>query len=635
MQERTQSKSSQSLPLCKYYLEDKHCRIKCCKFSHRSPPVLKSLDRVIDTLEYLINSLKSTRKLIYNNKLPQDSSELLESLVVKIESKNSEYIHRVSSIKKTSTSRRSVESSSSSSTKERSRSRSRDLVARKSTHNSSQSGLRETRTLENGQENKAVVLYDSKLQNSVQENKSKESQCTDNLFIQKWHVVNEFDDIRAIALSIDLLSEISIMQDNTLEANEEIDNFKVMEIDIDVQSIAEEVAAPFTSSDYSDENVKIVEATDLNSVSNQDYIPLVQTISTDSFSSIPNAAPQFPTRLELLEVPKDREPKIKLDPRIKNYRDINPSLFFEAHNINNIEKLHLVIDIDQTILEAMNQEDIKFPPKVDFKEISFTVKNKVYKYIVSLRPGLNTFLTNISRFSKLWIYTASNLAYLTEILKIVDPEGIFFQNRFICADDNEKMNFKYLTTLTQKFPDFDESLALIIDDKIGAWPNDAVRVIPTMAYSPLFKIRKYLYHHDPRLDFDDVKSRYLDHEPADKNQLASLSSILDSTYQEFLKQRARVTAAFAFDTVRKQTLCGTIFSFRKYEERLDHKVYKNRKYLIYKYMCELLGASISKDDSDAMEIVESIDKLNLSSSEVCSSDLIKCFFHLKSLEYLN
>jgi hypothetical protein len=626
MQERTQSKSSEYRPLCKYYLEDRHCRNRSCKFSHRSPPVLKSIDRVIDTLEYLIKSLHSARKLIYNNKLPQDLSESLDSLVVNIDNKNSEYIDRVSSIRKASTSRRSVESSSSSSTQERSRSRSRDIVARKSTHKSSQSGLREARTLENGQESEVTVLYDSKLHDSVQQNQSIESQSTDNLFIQKWHLVNEFDEIRAIVLSIDLLPELSIRQDITFEVNEDVDNFKEMEIDI--ENIAEEVAAPFTSSDT---NFKIVEASNLNSVSNPDFIPLVQTVSTDSTSSINSAAPQIPSRLELLEVPKDREPKVKIDPRIIRYLDINSELSLEAHNTHNIEKLNLVIDIDQTLLEAMKEEDMRLPPRVDFKMISFTAKNKVFKYIVSLRPGLNAFLTNISRFSKLWIYTASNLAYLTEILKIVDPEGIFFQNRFICAEDNEKMNFKYLKNITQKFPDFDESLALIIDDKIGAWPKDAVRVIPTMAFSPLFKIRDFLYHHDPRLYFEDVKSRYLDDEQEDKNQLSSLSSILEATYKEFLKQRARVTAAFAFDTVRKRTLRGTIISFRKYEERLDHKVYKNRKYLIYKYMCELLGASITQDASDAMEIVESVDKLNLSSSEVCSSDLIKSFFHLKPL----
>jgi hypothetical protein len=617
MQGSTQSKSSEYRPLCRYHFEDRHCRDKRCKFSHKSPPVLNSLNQVIDTLDYLIKYLGTTRKLIHSNKLPKDSMKSLESLVVSIEDKNSEYIHRISSISKTSTSRRSVESSSSSSTNERSRSRSRDLVARKSTHKHSQSSLRETRTLENGQENKVTVLYDSKLYSPVEENQS------DDLFIQKWHLVKELDDIRTIALSIDLLPELYMFDDITFEVNEEIDTYKEMEIDI--EGIAGEVAAPFTSSD---ENAKIDEVSDLSMVSNQEFIPLVKTVSTDTNISIVSAAPQFVSRLELLEVPKDREPKMKIDPRIINYLDINPSVCLDAQNV---EKLHLVIDIDQTILESMNVEEMKIPPRVDFKEISFTVKNKVLKYIVSLRPGLNTFLTNISRFSKLWIYTASKLEYLTEILKIVDPEGIFFQNRFICAEDNETMYSKYLKNLSQKFPDFDESLALIIDDKIGAWPKDAVSVIPTMPYSPLLKIREYSYTHHRSLHLEDFKSRYLDDEPADKNQLTSLSFILEATYKEFLKQRARVTAAFAFDTIRKQTLSGTILSFRKYEERVDHKAYKNRKYLIYKYMCELLGASISQNGSDAMEIVESVDRYNLSSSEVCSSDLIKCFFHLKPL----
>ena len=153
------------------------------------------------------------------------------------------------------------------------------------------------------------------------------------------------------------------------------------------------------------------------------------------------------------------------------------------------KKLSLVVDLDQTIIQATVdptvadwQKDERNPNHDAVKDVSaFLLKddgpgNRGCWYYIKLRPGLEDFLKNVSKIYELHIYTMGTRAYAKHIADIIDPEHKIFGDRILSRDESGSSTAKNLQRL---FP-VDTKMVVIIDDRgdVWKWSPNLIKVTP-------------------------------------------------------------------------------------------------------------------------------------------------------------
>lgn len=170
-----------------------------------------------------------------------------------------------------------------------------------------------------------------------------------------------------------------------------------------------------------------------------------------------------------------------------------------TERLSEARKLILVVDLDQTVIHATVdptvgewQQDPKnpnYPFVSDVKSFFLEEEPPVPPgwtgpkpaaskcwYYVKLRPGLETFLEQISKLYELHIYTMATRNYALAISKIIDPTGKYFGDRILSRDESGLITHKNLKRL---FP-VDQSMVAIIDDRgdVWQWEANLVKVVP-------------------------------------------------------------------------------------------------------------------------------------------------------------
>ena len=153
------------------------------------------------------------------------------------------------------------------------------------------------------------------------------------------------------------------------------------------------------------------------------------------------------------------------------------------------KKLSLVVDLDQTIIQATVdptvadwQKDEQNPNHDAVKDVrAFLLKddgpgNRGCWYYIKLRPGLKDFLDNVSKIYELHIYTMGTRAYAKNIADIIDPEHKIFGDRILSRDESGSSTAKNLQRL---FP-VDTKMVVIIDDRgdVWKWSPNLIKVTP-------------------------------------------------------------------------------------------------------------------------------------------------------------
>ncbi len=141
-------------------------------------------------------------------------------------------------------------------------------------------------------------------------------------------------------------------------------------------------------------------------------------------------------------------------------------------------KLSLVVDLDQTVIHAAVdptiaewQTDVENPNHEAVKDVrAFQLIDdgpgmRGCWYYIKLRPGLMSFLENISQIYELHIYTMGTRQYAQQIANIVDPDRKYFGDRILSRDESGSMIAKNLERL---FP-VDTKMVVIIDDRADVW----------------------------------------------------------------------------------------------------------------------------------------------------------------------
>lgn len=141
--------------------------------------------------------------------------------------------------------------------------------------------------------------------------------------------------------------------------------------------------------------------------------------------------------------------------------------FYELyHN----KKLILFLDLDQTLIHATLSK----------KPCNFSFKLHNIEFFIKKRPGLDKFLSKLSRFFEFHVYTMGTREYANYICKILDPNKIFFGDRIVTRTENNKMFKKYLERITN----FSNNV-IILDDRVDVW-----------GFSPNVFLIKPFYYYD-------------------------------------------------------------------------------------------------------------------------------------------
>ncbi|EHA23048.1 RNA polymerase II subunit A C-terminal domain phosphatase [Aspergillus awamori] len=152
-------------------------------------------------------------------------------------------------------------------------------------------------------------------------------------------------------------------------------------------------------------------------------------------------------------------------------------------------KLSLVVDLDQTIIHAtvdptvgewmQDKENPNYQALSDVRAFQLVDDGPGMRgcwYYVKLRPGLESFLQNVSEMYELHIYTMGTRSYAQHIASIIDPDRKLFGDRILSRDESGSLVAKNLHRL---FP-VDTKMVVIIDDRgdVWRWNPNLIKVSP-------------------------------------------------------------------------------------------------------------------------------------------------------------
>jgi len=128
-------------------------------------------------------------------------------------------------------------------------------------------------------------------------------------------------------------------------------------------------------------------------------------------------------------------------------------------------KLALVLDLDETLVSTCHE--VLAPEAVADAAPGSCVVFGAEAHRIECRPHLNDFLTTMSKYFELHLYTFGNVDYAREVLRIIDANGSFFHHRVIARENRP-----------------DESLVVTLPDPDGIGAQAEIlalkQIIPTM-----------------------------------------------------------------------------------------------------------------------------------------------------------
>ncbi|CAH8313339.1 unnamed protein product [Eruca vesicaria subsp. sativa] len=143
------------------------------------------------------------------------------------------------------------------------------------------------------------------------------------------------------------------------------------------------------------------------------------------------------------------------------------------------KKLHLVLDLDHTLLHATEVSSLTEAEKYLLEEE--TCRDDLWKlkpdrYLVKLRPFLKDFLREADKMFTMSVYTMGTRSYAEAILQLIDPDRTYFGNRVITRDESPR-------TKTLDFVLADERGVVIVDDTLNVWPDHKNNLILISRYN--------------------------------------------------------------------------------------------------------------------------------------------------------
>jgi hypothetical protein len=289
-----------------------------------------------------------------------------------------------------------------------------------------------------------------------------------------------------------------------------------------------------------------------------------------------------------------------------------------------LERIVLFLDIDNTLLQCVSKAQLQSSQNCalfDIIPIHLQLTNET-RYLV-LRPKVKEFLERVSKFCELWVYTSGRTEYAGKVVKCLDPKGRYFGDRVISASSEEDTKAKTFSRAKQ-LKDFDDTMALAIDDRKDVWVQDSHCLLRSLKFSP------YKDPIDPEIFMYSLSTpRFQDFQGWTKEidgsrpQLYDLADTLEQLYISFIEKDCRFALPFLLSELRQTVLAGLLLDFSRYEERLNTSSYSLEKLMILKKVARDLGATSGSTHLYVVERPEQPD-------EVSGAWLIGCSFFLSN-----
>ncbi|VVA97992.1 unnamed protein product [Arabis nemorensis] len=191
----------------------------------------------------------------------------------------------------------------------------------------------------------------------------------------------------------------------------------------------------------------------------------------------------------------------------------------------NEKKLHLVLDLDKTLLHATKVAGLSKAEKYliveaysdEWDDLRAFLNDPVY--LIKLQPFVRMFLEEANKMFTMYVYTMGTRGYAKAVLELIDPKGIYFGNRVITRTESPELKTLDLVLA-------DERGVVIVDDRRDVWTCHH--------HSNLVKIHEYKYFR-----VDDYKQRSLSEKRRDESEnngaLAFVLKLLKEVHCEFFK----------------------------------------------------------------------------------------------------
>jgi hypothetical protein len=289
---------------------------------------------------------------------------------------------------------------------------------------------------------------------------------------------------------------------------------------------------------------------------------VVKDICEKGFISMENLEKNF------FEKIGNKEPKNEQDVKL-----IYKNSEFLLENINQQEKIKLILDIDETLVYSQVIEEININKNINnFSELNdipqikkigqdeFYIKidsdidennKKIFILKVQIRKGLALFFKKLTAFCDFYINTMASKSYVLIILKILEKDYDFFikEEKVICTHPQSKK------ILDEKIKN--EENFLILDDNICAWEMAYIpSIIPVKKFNEIKEINnidifyQYYLFSNKIYCFNETKSCFVNseekipfcvevtkNEKNSKNKLSQLNLIAEIIIKSFILKK--------------------------------------------------------------------------------------------------
>ncbi|RID71826.1 hypothetical protein BRARA_C03746 [Brassica rapa] len=190
------------------------------------------------------------------------------------------------------------------------------------------------------------------------------------------------------------------------------------------------------------------------------------------------------------------------------------------------QKLHLVLDLDHTLLQAEKVYRLAEAERYLIGEAGSRDdlwKLKSSDFLVKLRPLLRDFLREANKMFTMHVYTMGTRSYAEAILELIDPDRFYFGKRVITRDESP-------CTKTLDLVLADERGVMIVDDTRDVWPDHKSNLIVISRYK-YFRMKRSQHYSEEKTDESESKSGLVD-----------VFRILKEVHRRFFKVREELAS---------------------------------------------------------------------------------------------
>ncbi|KAJ4763236.1 C-terminal domain phosphatase-like 4 [Rhynchospora pubera] len=196
------------------------------------------------------------------------------------------------------------------------------------------------------------------------------------------------------------------------------------------------------------------------------------------------------------------------------------------------KKLNLVLDLDHTLINSSNIEDltvdeIHLVDQASMTKDAGSLHRLDFNYcsmLVKLRPFVRQFLEEANTMFDLYVYTMGTWDYAAEVVKILDPENKYFTSKVISREDCTQSGVKALDIVPGS-----KACTIILDDTLSVWTQeDRENIIEIWKYNFFASSSPDSYSRCKTLTQKRTDERETD------GTLGSILSVLKDAYWEFL-----------------------------------------------------------------------------------------------------